>query len=60
MSITPEESKKRMDALKEASEPLIKFLNEQGHPHMKVIVDCDSAELVEGVCSIKNDKHIKD
>lgn len=43
-----------------AAEPLIKWLNDNCHPHCKVIVENDSAELVEDSCRIKNDKHIKD
>ena len=32
--------------------PLMKFLGDNFHPHMKVIVELDRAELVEGVCSV--------
>lgn len=44
---------KEMIKLKEACEPLLKFLNDvDHHPHMKVIVTATSIELVEGICSI--------
>jgi hypothetical protein len=43
-----------------AAEPLIKFLCDNCHPHVSVIVDCCSAELSEGICSVRNDKFIKD
>lgn len=43
-----------------AAEPLIKFLCENFHPHVSVVVDCCSAELSEGICSIRTDKLIKD
>ena len=29
------------------SRPLIKFLNDNFHPHVKVVVDCTNAELIE-------------
>jgi hypothetical protein len=35
----------------EAAKPLIKFLNEKGHPHMTAIITCTSAELMEGLCA---------
>ena len=43
-----------------AAEPLIKWLNENCHPHVMATVDCNRAELLEGVCSIVTDKYIKD
>ena len=42
-------SKEERDAFTDAAKPLIKFLAENFHPHVKVIVDCDSAELLEVV-----------
>lgn len=35
-------------ALKEAAKPLIKFINENGHPHMTAIVTPTSVELLSG------------
>ena len=29
--------------------PLISFLRQEGHPHMKAIVDNESIEIVEGI-----------
>lgn len=49
----------QIEDLKEAARPLIRFLNEF-HPHVKVIVDGSSAEMLEGVASIKNEEFIKD
>ena len=37
--------------LKEAARPLIKWLNENVHPHHSVIVTSTNAELLEGECS---------
>lgn len=39
----------KIKQLMEAAEPLMKFLKENYNPHTKVIVDCISAELLEGI-----------
>lgn len=46
-------SKREIEELKQAAEPLLKLLNDSQkcHPHMKVIVTSTSVELVEGVYS---------
>lgn len=44
----------------EAANPLIKWLNDNIHPHAKVIVECDGAELVEGLLSHPTTEFIKD
>jgi len=38
--------------------PLIKWLRENHHPHMKIILTCTEAELVEGCISIVDDEYI--
>lgn len=43
-----------------AAEPLMRYLAHTHHPHAKAIVDADSAELVEGVCSHNTDKFLVD
>ena len=48
------------EKLKEASDSLVKYLNDMNHPHVKVIVDCTGAELLEGTVSVANNSHIKD
>jgi hypothetical protein len=55
--ILDKEKQKEFEA---AAEPLIKFLCDNFHPHVSVIVDCSSAELSEGICSVRTDKFIKD
>lgn len=40
--------------------PVIKFINDNFHPHITVIISCDSAELLEGSCAIRTDEYIKD
>lgn len=55
--ILNEQQRKELEA---ASVPLIKWINENCHPHVQVIVDPYSAELVEGVARIVNSTFIKD
>ena len=52
--------KEKQKEFETAAEPLIKFLCDNFHPHVSVIVDCCSAELSEGICSIRTDKFIQD
>lgn len=40
--------KEDTSSLKEAANPLVKWLNEKGHPHMKAIVTPTDVEIVEG------------
>ena len=40
--------------------PLIKYLAENHHPHTTVIVDSVSAEMVEGLMTIRTDEFIVD
>ena len=42
------------------TKPLIKWLNENCHPHTTVIIDYDSAELSEGICAIRTKEFIRD
>lgn len=43
-----------------ASKPLIKFLCDNFHPHVTVIVTPSDAEICEGSALIKCDEFIKD
>ena len=47
-----EENRQKFEEL---ARPLIKFLNDHGHPHMQVIVTTDHAEIVEGICAFSTD-----
>ena len=47
-----EERKKELDVLQKAAEPLLKYLNDNHHPHMSVIVTPTSVELLEGKMTI--------
>ena len=56
MIFTKEQTKK----FEEASRPLIKFLNDNCHPHVIVTIDCQQSELSEGICSFTTDDYLKD
>lgn len=45
--------------IKEASEPLIKYLNENYHPHVTAIVTLNKCEIVEGLITHVTDEFIK-
>jgi 2'-5' RNA ligase len=43
--------KEKQKEFERAASPLIEFLRKTFHPHVTVLVDCCSAEFMEGVCS---------
>ena len=53
-------TKEQQEQFKKASDELIKFLNDVGNPHVKVIVEADGAEFLSGSCQVKNYDHLKD
>ena len=55
--IISEEKRKEFDSV---AKPLIKWLNDNCHPHVSVIVSPSSAELCEGICIHNTDEYIKD
>lgn len=40
--------------------PIVKWLNDDTNPHTEVIIDCDSARVVQGLCTIPIPEYIKD
>jgi hypothetical protein len=52
-------SKEQLEELKEVSQPLMKFLAKNFHPHVKVIVDSTDAEILEGSARVINDEFMK-
>lgn len=50
---------KRIEFL-EAAKPLIKFINENCHPHVIVNVHQTGAELLEGVTSVHTEEFVRD
>ena len=53
-------TKEQIKELEEVSRPLIKWLNDNCHPHVTAIVDPGRVELTEGVASISITDYIKD
>lgn len=46
--------------LREAAKPLLKWMNENSHPHIKAIVEPNGLELVEGLTSVHTEEFVKD
>ena len=53
-------SKDQNDELLEVAKPLIKWLNENCHPHCSATVDCGSVRLAEDIATNKTEEYIKD
>lgn len=53
-------NEKQRKEFEETVRPLIKFLNDNCHPHVTVVVGCKRAELSEGICSFTTDDYLKD
>lgn len=43
---------KEHEELLRLTEPLMNYLKQEYHPHARIIVDCNSAEVVEGVLCV--------
>lgn len=55
-----ENNKDKMAEFQAAAAPLIKWLNDNGNPHHKIIVECNGAELVSGEIYVPVKDYIKD
>ena len=45
-------TEKQYEELQSLIKPLQQWLNDNCHPHMKVVADSESAELMEGLASV--------
>ena len=52
-----EEQREEFDKM---AKPLIKWLNDNGHPHMKIIIDPSSYEVVSGEFATQTFEFVKD
>ena len=52
MTITTEQ----IATLRDAAMPLMQWLNDNCHPHCKIIVDSEWVELVEGLASARREE----
>ena len=50
----------KQNEMLEAAKPLIKWLNDNCHPHSHVVVDHTSAILWEGVAVVKTEEFLRD
>ena len=53
-------TKTQVDEFKEACKPLVKWLNDNCHPHVTAIVEPNQAEILEGKSVVKIEEYIKD
>lgn len=42
------------------AKPLVKFLNDNYHPHVSIIITPDSAEILSGEMAFHTEEYIKD
>jgi len=50
----------KLAKLKQLSDPLVKWLNEEFHPHMMIVITPDSAELLTVELHVPITEYIKD
>jgi hypothetical protein len=53
-------SKEQIQEMETAAKPLIEWINKNCHPHVEVTVTCNTAELLEGVATIRCDDFLQD
>ncbi len=53
-------TKEQVKQFEEAAKPLVKFLCDNCHPHVYVIVEPTGAELVEGMVAVGIKEYLKD
>ena len=53
-------NEKQRKEFEEVSRPLMEFLSNNFHPHIKVTIDYSSVEILEGVYSFRTEDYIKD
>lgn len=53
-------SKEKQEELRKVVAPVVKWLNDNTHPHTHIIIDGSSAELSEGVAAFQIPEFIKD
>lgn len=53
-------SEEEVKSFHEATKPLIKYLSENHHPHVTVIVTSTNAEILESSASVKDESYLVD
>jgi len=61
-NLSEEQRKKQREEFEKAVRPLMDYVGnpDYHHPHTKIIVECNSAEIVEGTMTYKTDEFIRD
>lgn len=57
---TQKEKEQEMKEFQEITKPVIKYLNDNFHPHVTVIITTNRAELVEGLKGFTTNEFVKD
>lgn len=52
-------TKEQQEQMLEAAKPLIKWLNENCHPHCTAHVDQNTIELTEGIATHRTDEYLR-
>jgi hypothetical protein len=52
-------NKTQQEEFEKVCRPVIKWLNDNCHPHVTVTIDCTSYELLEGILSLPVEDYIK-
>ena len=53
-------TEEQRDKMLEVAKPLIKWMNENCHPHCECIVDMTMVRLVEGIATNKTEEFLRD
>ena len=53
-------TEQQRNELAEVCKPVMKWLNDNCHPHVTILVERDGAVLAEGIATIKTLEYIKD
>lgn len=50
----------QMKEMLDAAKPLMKWMNENCHPHCRAHVDQNTVELTEGIATNRTDEYLRD
>lgn len=53
-------TEEQKNQFEDASKPLVKWLNENCHPHTTIVVTQTGSELLEGLLNFKTEEFLKD
>lgn len=53
-------TKEQIKSFELAAKPLVEWINDNCHPHVKAIVTCSDAEILESSSRVKIEEFIKD